>query len=124
MQYYHKFGRLSVLRLMEVAYLGRLFLMQPSVKSALSKHSDGSRWGASDINPPTPADAKLRLKHVSDSVPYNTAHAVDHLDEIVNQLQKLSSVDRSKTKQLASGAAKRVSSIVKKLSKYGGKNGR
>lgn len=98
--------------------------MQPSVKSALSKHSDGSRWEAADIKPPTPADAKLRLKHVSDSVPYNTSHAVDHLDEIVNQLQKLSGVDRGKTKELASGAAKRVGSIVKKLSKYGGSSGR
>ncbi len=95
----------------------------PSVKDALSKHSDGSRWEAADIDPPTPGDAKLRLKHVSDSVPYNTAHAVDHLDEIVNQLKKLSGVDRAKTRALAAGAAKRVDQIVKKLDKIGGSNG-
>lgn len=90
--------------------------MPSNVKEAL--------WSKGDIKPPSSADAKLRLKHVSDSVPYNTAHAMDHLGEIVNQLQKLSGVDRAQTGQLAVGAAKRVDSIVKKLNKYGGSRGR
>ena len=95
-------------------------MFMPSVKDALSKHSDGSRWQASDIDPPTPADAKLRLKHVSDSIPYNTAHAVDHLDEIVEQLKKLKGVDLAKTRELAAGASKRVADIVGEIAKFGG----
>jgi hypothetical protein len=84
-----------------------------------------SLWNNPDAKPPTPEDAKLREKHVRDSVPYNTAHSVDHLKAIVDQLQKLSVVDRSGATKLAAGSSKRIGKMLDKISKYsGGRDGR
>jgi hypothetical protein len=92
--------------------------MASSVKDALRKHSDGSRWSASDINPPTPKDAKLRLKHVKDSVPYNTSHAYDHLEELCEQLKKLCAIDKPAASKLAKTARAKLEPMLKEIEGY------
>jgi hypothetical protein len=82
--------------------------MAQNVKSLIKKYSDA---GATDDMPPTPQDKKLRDKHISDSVPYNTAHATDHMEEIVNQLKKLKPVNPSLAAKLARQASKKLHKV-------------
>lgn len=95
--------------------------MANSVETVLKNGKTGS-WTNGDIKPPTPMDDKLRLKHVSDSVPYNTAHACDHIEEVAEQLKKLAMIDKTKTKKLAKEASARLHKDMEDICKYGGCN--
>lgn len=82
-----------------------------------------SLWNSPDVKPPTAKDSAMREKHVRESVPYNSSHATEHMKSIVEQLQKLSVIDRPGASKLASGAGKRLGNMLKKISKYGAKGG-
>jgi hypothetical protein len=82
------------------------------------KYSDA---GAVDGKPPTPADNKLRIKHVTDSVPYNVGHATDHMEEIVNQLGKLAKTDPRMASKLGREAAAKMHKVEEKVNNFGGK---
>lgn len=84
-------------------------------KSQIKKYSDG---GATDDMPPTPKDDTLRRKHISDSIPYNTAHAFDHLEELCNQADKLSMIDKPLASKLVKQSLKKLEPLFKKMEKY------
>lgn len=94
--------------------------MPKKVKALWKKYSDA---GAVDDMPPTKADAKLRDKHVADSVPYNVGHATDHMDEIVNQLKKLQPVNPRLTRQLGQQAVRKLHGVEQKVNRMGGRRG-
>ena len=79
------------------------------------KYSDA---GAVDSKPPTPIDNKLRIKHVMDSVPYNVGHATDHMEEIVNQLNKLKKTDPKLARKLGKQAASKMHNVEAKVGRF------
>lgn len=67
--------------------------------------------------PPTPHDARLRVRHVSDSVKYNLAHAHDHSVAIADQLGKLRQVDPNLAKKQAGMAQNELQKTLNKFKK-------
>lgn len=65
--------------------------------------------------PPTPEDAKLRIKHVADSVKYNLRHAHDHSMAVADQLHKLRAVSPSRAQKQATQAQKELDKTVAKF---------
>lgn len=83
-------------------------------KNKLKKYSDS---GATDDKPPTPKDAALREKHVSDSIPYNTDHAYDHLQELCNQVDKLRTINKPLASKLVKQSLKKLKPLLDKMEK-------
>lgn len=94
--------------------------MAQTVQQLWTKYS--SKKGAAGM-PPTSGDKKLRAKHVSESVPYNVGHAVEHMSSISKQLVKLGMTDSKLASILAGKAAKQIHGAEKKLSKFGEQGG-
>jgi hypothetical protein len=92
--------------------------MAANVQQIWKKYS--SKKGAAGM-PPTEGDKKLRAKHVSESVPYNVGHAVEHMNSISKQLTKLKLSDGPLAKVLANKAVKQVHAAENKLAKFGDK---
>ena len=67
--------------------------------------------------PPTPEDAKMRVRHVADSVKYNLRHAHDHSMAIADQLSKLRQVSPSLASKQASQAQNELQKTVNKFKK-------
>lgn len=90
-----------------------------TVKQILaSKYSDGGIPKGKDT-PPTIKDAKMRIKHTSDSVPYNlTEHAFDHMEEGVSQLDKLCEYDPARAKKLAKEALAKLEPLMKQIRRH------
>jgi len=93
--------------------------MAKTVKDIWSKWS--SEKAAAGM-PPTKADVKLRDKHVTESVPYNTKHAVEHMKSNVKQLSKLNVTNKPLASVLARKSVSAVHSVEEQLDKFiGGK---
>lgn len=86
-----------------------------------------SKWSSDKAAagmPPTKADVKLRDKHVSESVPYNTKHAVEHIKSNIKQIGKLKVTNKPLANVLAHKSIEAIHSAEEKLDKFiGGKNG-
>lgn len=67
--------------------------------------------------PPTPEDAKMRVRHVNDSVKYNLRHAHDHSVAIADQLGKLRQVSPTLAKKQATHAQNELQSTLNKFKK-------
>lgn len=87
------------------------------VKDLLKDNKRFSDAGATDDDPPTPKDAELREKHVSDSIPYNTAHAFDHLEQLCNQAEKLRTINKPLATKLIKQSLKKLNPLLERMEK-------
>lgn len=68
--------------------------------------------------PPTPADAKMRVKHASASVDYNMRHAQDHLNAIPEHLSGLQAQNPAVATASANKTMAGLQGMVNQVSKF------
>lgn len=68
--------------------------------------------------PPTPADAKMRVKHASASVDYNMRHAQDHLNAIPEHLTGLQAQNPAQATSQAHKVVGGLQGMMNQVSKF------